>query len=608
MIETLPFNIASIHAAYATSVKPGDVIDEVFRRMDAVADPGIFLSICERAAIEKVIEGLGPLDLNKKPLWGIPFCVKDNIDVAGMQTTAACPAYTYKAAEDAFCVQLLKEAGAVLIGKTNLDQFATGLVGVRTPFPVPKNAVDPTLVPGGSSSGSAVAVAHGMVAFSLGTDTAGSGRVPAALNNIVGLKPSLGALSATGVVPACKTLDTISVFALNVDDAYRVASVAARYDDADPFSRDISFPSLISKANLKVGVPSPDTRRFFNDQNQSKAFEDALELLREGGAEIVDIDFKPFYEVAELLYSGTWVAERYTVVADLLKRDPDAVHATTRNVIEGANKFSAADAFLDQYKLAAYRRRLDPVIASVDLLCVPTIPTIVRMDEIERDPIEPNSRLGTYTNFVNLLDLCGIAVPVRKRADNLPGSITILAPSGGDAAAAALGRDLQVRSGVTIGATGWPVPNAEPAQALASPDEIEIAVVGAHMSGLPLNNELTRLGGRFLRATRTAANYKLFALAGGPPLRPGLVRHCDGKSIELETWARPRASLSDFVTGIPHPLGIGTITLETSEQVKGFICEPIATHGATEVTHHGGWRKYLSSLQDQPSGCATRNA
>lgn len=607
MIETLPFNIASIHAGYATSVKPGDVIDEVFRRMDAVADSGIFLSICERTVIEKNIDALGPLDLNKKPLWGIPFCVKDNIDVAGMKTTAACPAYTYEAAEDAFCVHLLKEAGAILIGKTNLDQFATGLVGVRTPFPVPKNAIDPSLVPGGSSSGSAVAVAHGIVAFSLGTDTAGSGRVPAALNNIVGLKPSLGALSATGVVPACKTLDTISIFALNVDDAYRVTSVAARYDNADAFSRGISFPGLIARANLKVGVPSPDTRRFFDDTDQSKAFEEALQLLREGGAEIVYIDFEAFYEVAELLYSGTWVAERYTVVADLLARNPEAVHATTRNVIEAANRFSAADAFLDQYKLAAYRRRLNPIIASVDLLCVPTIPTVVRMDEIERDPIEPNSRLGTYTNFVNLLDLCGIAVPVRKRADNLPGSVTILAPSGNDAAAASLGRDLHVCSGVTAGATGWQIPDAEPAKILASPDEIEIAVVGAHMSGLPLNNELTRLGGRFLRATRTAANYKLFALAGDPPLRPGLVRHSDGTSIELETWALPRASLSDFVAGIPHPLGIGTITLETSEQVKGFICESVATEGATEVTQYGGWRNYLTSLEE-PSGYAARNA
>ncbi len=596
MIETLPFNIVSIHAAYATEIEPGDVVDEVFRRMETVADPGIFLSVRGRAEIERDIQALGPRDLVEKPLWGIPFCVKDNIDVAGMHTTAACPAYAYAAAEDAFCIRLLKEAGALLIGKTNLDQFATGLVGVRTPFPVPRNAVDANLVPGGSSSGSAVAVAHGMVAFSLGTDTAGSGRVPAALNNIVGLKPTLGALSATGVVPACKTLDTISVFALNVDDAYRVASLAAQYDETDAFSRAISFPAMKSRAPLRVGVPSRDSRRFFGDELQSNAFSDALELLEDCGVDIVETDFQAFYEVAELLYSGTWVAERYTVVADLLQRAPEAVHATTRSVITTATKFSAADAFLDHYRLADYKRRLAPVISGVDLLCVPTIPTIVRMHEIERDPIVPNSRLGTYTNFVNLLDLCGIAVPVRSREDGLPGSITLLAPAGKDAQAAALGRDVHIRSGVRAGATGWSIPAAEPDDGLASSEEIEIAVVGAHMSGLPLNGELTRLGGRFLRAARTAASYKLFALAGGPPKRPGLVRDCEGQSIELETWALPRTRFGDFMAGVPHPLGIGTITLDTTDQVKGFICEPVAIHGATEITHYGGWRNYLGAL------------
>lgn len=595
MIESLPFNIASIQSAYAAHVEPGDVIDEVFRRIEAVADPGIFLSTCSRAEIEKDIQALGRRNLEQKPLWGIPFCVKDNIDVAGMTTTAACPAYAYTAGEDAFCVRLLKEAGALLIGKTNLDQFATGLVGVRTPYPVPKNAIDPSLVPGGSSSGSAVAVAHGIVAFSLGTDTAGSGRVPAALNNIVGLKPTLGALSATGVVPACRTLDTISVFALNVDDAYRVTSVAARYDDRDAFSRDMPFRALVDRAHLKVGVPTERTRRFFGDAVQSKAFEEALELLRQCGAEIVEVDFETFFEVADLLYSGTWVAERYTVVADLLRGAPKALHPVTRRVIEAAEKFSAADSFRDRYKLAACQRRLVPVLAEVDLLCVPTIPTVVRMDEVERDPITPNSRLGTYTNFVNLLDLCGVTVPVRRRQDGLPGSITLLAPAGRDALAAGLGRIAHCLSGVNAGATDWPVPAAETVQASVDPAEMEIAVVGAHMSGLPLNGELTRLGGRFLRATRTASNYKLFALAGGPPLRPGLVRHSDGQCIELETWALPRSRFGDFIAGVPQPLGIGTITLETDDQVKGFICEPAGIQGATDVTHFGGWRNYLGA-------------
>jgi allophanate hydrolase len=598
MIGKMPFNIASLHAGYAAALKAGAVVDEVFRRIDAVADPGIFLAVRARADIEKDIEALGAFDPSAKPLWGIPFCVKDNIDVAGIDTTAACPAYTYQPDVDAFCVHTLREAGAILVGKTNLDQFATGLVGVRTPYPVPKNAIDPTLVPGGSSSGSAVAVAHGIVTFSLGTDTAGSGRVPAALNNIVGLKPSLGALSATGVVPACRTLDTVSIFALNVDDAYDVASVAARYDQHDAFARDIAFPPLAQmQPNLQIGIPSLGTRQFFDDAIQARSFERDLELLHASGAELIEVDFGPFYEVAELLYFGSWVAERYTVVADLLENDPDAVHPATRKVIEAAQNFSAADAFRDQYKLADLRRRLAPVIASVDLMCVPSIPTVVRLQDIEEDPIAPNSRLGTYTNFVNLLDLCGIAVPTGPRDDGLPGSVTLLAPSGHDARAATLARDVHILSGVRAGATAWEVPEAKQNgnHVTATEDEFELAVVGAHMSGLPLNVELTRLGARFLRTAQTKPGYRLFALAGEPPARPGLVCDASGESIELETWAIPRERLGEFVDGIPHPLGIGTITLETNEQVKGFICESVGLQGATEVTEHGGWRYYLAS-------------
>jgi len=598
MIQNLPFDIASLHAGYAAALDAADIIDEVFRRIDAVADPGIFLSIRDRADIKRDIEELGPFDPSAKPLWGAPFCIKDNIDAGGMETTAGCPAYAYQANEDAFCVRALREAGAILIGKTNLDQFATGLVGMRTPFPAPKNAIDETVVPGGSSSGSAVAVAHGIVSFSLGTDTAGSGRVPAALNNIVGLKPSLGALSATGVVPACRTLDTISIFATNVDDAYDVARFAARYDIGDPYARETPFAHLTPvQPQLKIGIPCQSTRQFFGDAVQAQSFEEAIELLHARGADLIEIDFNPFYDVADLLYAGSWVAERYTVVADLLAKDPEAVHSTTRKVIGAARNFSAADAFRDQYRLAEFRRRLAPVIESVDLICVPSIPAIVRLREIEEDPITPNSRLGTYTNFVNLLDMCGITVPVANRGDGLPGSITLLAPSGQDACAASIARDIHIQSDVKAGATDWDVPKARQYQRAPSSDEIELAVVGAHMSGLPLNVELTRLGARFLRATQTASAYRLFALAGGPPERPGLLRDPAGKSIELETWAIHRERLGEFIAGIPHPLGIGTITLATGEYVKGFICEPIGMQGATEVTDYGGWRNYLGSRE-----------
>ncbi|MFY0609989.1 MAG: hypothetical protein JXQ99_00575 [Hyphomicrobiaceae bacterium] len=362
-------------------------------------------------------------------------------------------------------------------------------------------------------------------------------------------------------------------------------------------TRDGSASPGKAQPKPTIGIPSKNTRQFFGDAVQAQSFETAVELLRTTGADVVEIDFNPFYEVAELLYAGSWVAERYTVVADLLAKDPDAVHSATRTVIEVASNFSAADAFRDQYRLAEFRRRLTPVIAGVDLMCVPTIPTIVRVDEIEEDPITPNSRLGTYTNFVNLLDLCGITVPVSARSDGIPGSLTFLAQSGQDARAASFARQIHGLSKVTAGVTDWRVPKAR--QELARPDSdgIELAVVGAHMSGLPLNVELTRLGGRFLRCTHTKPTYRLFALVGGPPARPGLVREASGGAIALETWAIPRERLGDFIAGIPHPLGIGTITLETGEEVRGFICEAVGLHGANEVTEYGGWRNYLASRQ-----------
>ncbi|MGB1027895.1 MAG: allophanate hydrolase, partial [Rhodospirillaceae bacterium] len=383
-------------------LSPDAVIQECFRRIKALGDPGIFLHLPPIEQALEQVKKLGPFDRASKPLWGLPFVIKDNIDAAGMPTTAACPAYTYHPDEDAFVVARLKAAGAILIGKTNLDQFATGLVGVRTPYPVPKNAVDPDMVPGGSSSGSAVAVAQGLVSFSLGTDTAGSGRVPAALNNIVGLKPTLGVLSNSGVVPACLTLDTVSVFALSVPDAYRVFQVAGGYDAEDPYARALpSKPLGSAPPSFKLGVPSPETRRFFDDSAQAESFAQSLGHLQALGAEIVELDFAPFYAVADMLYEGPWVAERYSVIAHLMRKSPNDVHPATRRVIKAAEQFSAVDTFQALYKLQAMKRELSGVLASVDMLCVPSMPTFVSMDEVMHDPILPNSRLGTYTNFVN---------------------------------------------------------------------------------------------------------------------------------------------------------------------------------------------------------------
>jgi len=596
MLKNQAFHIPALHQAYAGGLSPVAVIAEAYRRLEAVGDPGIFLHLVDREAALAEAAALGAFDPLAKPLWGIPFAVKDNIDLAGSPTTAACPNYAYQAAADAFVVAALRRAGAIAIGKTNLDQFATGLVGLRTPYPAPLNALDPTIVPGGSSAGSAVAVAQGIVSFSLGTDTAGSGRVPAALNGIVGLKPSLGALSNSGAVPACRTLDTISIFALTVDDAFRAFRCAAHYDPADAYARPFAAPQIAPlPPRLTIGVPDARTRRFFGDEVQSTSFAAAVEDLAALGGEIVELDFTPFYDVAQMLYEGAWLAERFTVIEALLRHSPEVIHPVTRRVIEPGGDLSAADAFRGFYRLQELKRQVAPLLAGVHLLAVPTIPTFYRVDELAADPLGPNARLGTYTNFVNLLDLCALAVPVRPRSDGRPGSITLLAPAGQDGTVAALGRTLQSRTAAPLGATGWSLPPLPQEAAEPTDDDIAIAVVGAHMSGLPLNHELTRLGARFLRSARTAPCYRLFSLPGGTDARPGLLRGTAGSPIDLEVWALPRARFGDFMQGIPSPLGIGTLKLEDGQEVKGFLCEACATDGADDVTDFGGWRAFLDA-------------
>lgn len=600
-LKTL-LTIDSLHQAYAACAKPADVLEACYQRIEEIDDPGIFLHLIEKETALADAGALGPFDPVEKPLWGVPFAIKDNIDARGAPTTAACPKYTYDAAEDAFAVAALRDAGAILIGKTNLDQFATGLVGVRTPYPVPKNALDPEIVPGGSSSGSGVAVAQGIVSFAIGTDTAGSGRVPAALNNIVGLKPSLGALSNAGVVPACLTLDTLSVFALTVEDAYTVFRTAAVYNPDDAYARKFSFPPLGGAApSFRVGVPDTATREFYGDAVQAAAFDAALEDIQALGGDIIEIDFTPFFETAQMLYGGVWVAERYTVIQELLEADPEAIHPVTRQVVEVAKQFDAADTFRSFYKLQAYRRQLQPVIDGVDVLCVPSIPTFFTVADLEADPVGPNSRFGTYTNFVNLLDMCGIAVPTKPRSDGRPGSVTLLARAGRDDKVAALAARLHELSGATLGATGWPLPVRESRAETAGDGEIALAVVGAHMSGLPLNHELTRLNARFLKAAKTAGSYKLFSLPGGPPTRPGLIYTADGAAIDIEIWALPVNNFGEFIRGVPRPLGIGTLVLEDGTEVKGFLCEAHAVQDAEDVTPFGGWRAYLDHQSSKQS-------
>ncbi len=598
MAETV-LDIVAAHRAGTAA--PSATVARTYARIRTHADPAMFIALRdedEALAEAKALEAAGNKDL---PLYGVPFAVKDNIDVAGLPTTAACPAFSFNPTHDATAVARLRAAGAIVIGKTNLDQFATGLVGVRSPYGVPRNTFDPDLVPGGSSSGSATSVAAGIVPFSLGTDTAGSGRVPAGFNNIVGLKPSLGLISTHGLLPACRTLDCISVFALTVDDAWAALSVASGHDAADSYSRrrPLGRPGAMPP-HIKLGVPLPGQRVFFGDKAYEAGYGAALERLTKLGCEIVELDVEPFSETARLLYEGPWVAERALVAKDLLASDPDAIHPVTREITISGLRPTAMDAFAAFYKLERLRRVSDYIFAhQIDALALPTAPTHYSVAQVLSDPITLNSRLGTYTNFVNLLDLCGLALPASLTNKGMPFGITLLAPGGQDARLASIGRIFHADTQLPLGALKAPQPPLKPMANAAADDEIAVAVVGAHLSGLPLNGELTALGARLLEATRTAPDYKLYALNGTVPPKPGLLRveTGQGAAIELEVWALPLAAFGAFMNGVAPPLSIGTITLADGRNVKGFLVEAAAVSDARDITKLGGWRRYVAETK-----------
>ncbi|WP_315778254.1 MULTISPECIES: allophanate hydrolase [unclassified Bradyrhizobium] len=592
MTETIAEIVAAHRAGLTT---PSDTIARCYARIRAHNDPAIFISL--RGEKDALAEAETLADRDRSlPLYGVPVAVKDNIDVAGLPTTAGCPAFAYTPSRDSTAVARLRAAGAIIIGKTNLDQFATGLVGVRSPYGIPKNPVRADLVPGGSSSGSAVAVSAGLVPLSLGTDTAGSGRVPAMLNNIVGLKPSLGMISTSGLVPACRTLDCISVFSLTVDDAVAALSVLAAPDPLDPFSRDRPLAAVTAfPEGVKLGIPRPGQLIFFGDKAADAAYGAAAARFVKLGAELVEFDLEPFYETARLLYEGPWVAERYLVIRDLLASDPDAIHPVTREITIGGARGSAADTFAALYRLQALRKVAEHTFADVDALVLPTAPTAYTTADVLANPIELNSRLGTYTNFVNLLDLCGLAVPAAMRSDGVPFGITLLAPAGRDAALASLGRAFHADTALPVGAKPVPLPPLAPVSPALHGDEIAVVVVGAHLSGMALNHELTALGGRLLEATTTAPDYKLYALSTTPP-KPGMLRIDDGQgtSMAVELWALSAASFGKFVNLIPPPLSVGTIRLADGRTAKGFLVEPAALDGARDISEFGGWRAYMA--------------
>lgn len=589
--------IAEIVAAHrAGALSPAQTVARSFARIRDHNDPAVFISLRDEEEALAEAEALSKKQALALPLYGIPVAVKDNIDVAGLPTTAACPAFAYSPSRDATCVAKLRAAGAIVIGKTNLDQFATGLVGVRSPYGIPNNPLRGDLIPGGSSSGSAVAVSAGLVPLALGTDTAGSGRVPAMLNNIVGLKPSLGLISTSGVVPACRTLDCVSIFSLGVDDAMTALAAIAGPDAADPYSRNRPLAQMTAFPNqLRLGVPRDGQLIFFGDKAAEKAYGDALQRWTALGATLVEFDLEPFYETARLLYEGPWVAERYLVIRDLLASSPEAIHPVTREITIAGARLSAADTFAALYRLQALRQTSERAFAYIDALVLPTAPTAYSTAQVLANPVELNSRLGTYTNFVNLLDLCGLALPASIRSDDIPFGITLLAPGGQDAQLASIGRVFHADTKLTMGARSLPQPPLAKLAAGPSGDEIAIAVVGAHLSGMALNGELKALGGRLLEATATAPDYRLYALDTTPP-KPGMLRvgAGAGASIEVELWALSAASFGKFVAAIPPPLSIGTVRLADGRGIKGFLVEPADIGGARDISAFGGWRAFMA--------------
>lgn len=582
MKMTNTLRIDALQAAYRNGhTTPAEVVAKCLSQIAAHRNANAWIHVLSQNELAPYLDALNQKRPEDCPLWGIPFAIKDNIDLAHVPTTAACPAYSYTPDSHAFVVQRLIDAGAIPLGKTNLDQFATGLVGTRSPYGEVPNAFLPDYISGGSSSGSAWAVAKGEVCFALGTDTAGSGRVPAAFNNLVGCKPTKGRLSIQGVVPACKSLDCVSIFANDVQDAQTVLTVASAENPDDPFSRNAPVKGLASP-QMRLGVPLPDQLEFFGNAEYARLFSEACEQARANGAVMVDIDFSPFLAAARLLYQGPWVAERYVAVGNFIATNPEAALPVIRDIILPATQLKAVDAYNGAYVLQALKREADRQMQHVDAVLIPTAGTCYTRAEIGQEPIRYNSRLGTYTNFMNLLDYAALAIPAGFTLEGLPFGVTLFAPAFCDERLFALAARLQQST------TPAPVPG---------PGYITVAVCGAHLQGMPLNWQLTQRHAVFLETVKSAPCYRFYALAGGPPARPGMVRVKEGgAAVAMELWAVPQEHFGSFVAGIPAPLGIGKVETADGRWVSGFICEAIGMKGARDISDLGDWRAYIKSV------------
>jgi allophanate hydrolase len=522
------------------------------------------------------------------PLAGLRVAVKDNIDVAGFPTTCACPSFSYEPASSATAVARLINAGAVVIGKTNMDQFATGLVGTRSPHGAVRNPFDDRYISGGSSSGSAVAVALGLVDVALGTDTAGSGRIPAAFNGIVGLKPTPGLISTSGVVPACRSLDCVSVFARTVTEAWRAFTHVAGHDPTDPYSVTASMTAAKEPAAVRIGVPSPEALAPFLDHATLATFSDAINRLRDIGAHLVPVDLTPFLAAGDLLYGGGLVAERFAAVGSFIEAnryDAD-IDQTVAEIIMQARDIPAWKLAADLDSLRGLQRKVAEVWSTMDVFVVPTAPFIPTIEEVQADPIGVNSRLGRFATFANPLALAALAVPAGTFANGLPFGVTLYGPGFSDATLARLGAAFLGEESAEVGLALPPV----------AASGIALAVVGAHLRGQPLHSQLTDRNARFVSATATSAHYLLYALNTDPP-KPGLVRtDTGGSAIEIEVWELSEAAFGTFVAAIPPPLAIGKLELADGSVIPGFVCTPDALQDAPDITSHGGWRAYRASL------------
>lgn len=601
MQNSVGWTLEEWQQVYLSGQEPATVLSNLLTGMDA--DDPAWISLLSMAQLKEECARLTDLlastegDLEQLPLFGVPFAVKDNIDALGFETTAGCAEFAYTPTQDAFVVARLKSLGAVMIGKTNLDQFATGLVGTRSPYGAVPNSFDGRYISGGSSSGSASVVARGFVPFALGTDTAGSGRVPAGLNNLVGLKGTRGAISIGGVVPACRSLDVVSIFALTLDDAATVFDLAAVYDPAEAYSRPV--PNLLPQgfaATPRLGIPQ--LAEFKGDATNEQAWRKALADWERLGAELVPLDFAPFLELAALLYEGPWVAERHAAIADFMKQHFQAMNPVVRGIITQAEQYSATDAFNANYRRAELLRQIEQSMDGLDALLVPTAPTFPTLEAVQANPVQRNSELGIYTNFVNLADLCALAIPAGFRADGLPFGVTLIGRAWHDKALQALAGSWLAQQNRSLGATGRPAPASKMAKQQPVEEVIRVAMVGAHLTGMPLNGQLTERGAVLVEQTTTAPHYRLFALANTQPPKPGLQRTTAGEpgaAITVELWDMPMAYFGSFVGLIPQPLGIGSLELADGRWVKGFICEHWALEDATDITEFGGWRRYLSA-------------